>query len=127
MAKIVVMFKGKPIREVAVGKDGIKVGRDADNEIQIDNPAVSRHHAEIYRQDYAFYIEDMKSTNGTLLNGAHLNWKRALKHNDKINIGKHTLVFVEEAKDFPEKQPQRLGSETLCLTPEDLERMRRNS
>jgi len=127
MAKIVVMFKGQVVKEVAIGSEGIRIGRDADNDIQIDNLAVSRRHAEIYRQGIPFYLEDLKSTNGTFLNGALLNWKRGLNHQDKITIGKHTLVFMEEAKDQPGKSRPSAANETLCLTPEDLERMRRNS
>ncbi|MCK4502974.1 MAG: FHA domain-containing protein, partial [Desulfuromonadales bacterium] len=83
-----------------------------------------RFHAEIYRQNYPFYIEDKKSTNGVCLNGAVINFKRALSHNDKIMIGKHTLVFVEEPKDgFGGKQQPDIN-ETLCLSPDDLARLR---
>lgn len=124
MAKVVVLFKNKVVKEVAIGAQGIKIGRDADNDIQIDNVAVSRHHAEIYRQDVPFYIEDLKSTNGTYVNGRFLSWKKGLNHNDKINIGKYTLIFMEEAKDGIGKNPQRDSTETLCLDPEDLARMR---
>jgi len=127
MAKIVVLFKNKRLKEVAIGPQGIKIGRGEENDIQIDNAAVSRCHAEIYRQGYPFYIEDMKSTNGTYVNGSFVNWKGALKHNDKITIGKHTLVFVEEPKDALDKKPKRDADETLCLTPEDLARLRENS
>lgn len=124
MAKLVVMLKNKVLREVAIGAQGVKVGREADNDIQLENPAVSRCHAEIYRQGYPFYIEDKKSTNGTYLNGAFVNWKAALTHNDKITIGKHTLVFVEEEKDNLDKPKKANVNETLYLSPEDLERLR---
>ncbi len=127
MAKIVVLLKNRVIKEVSIGPQGIKIGRDPDNDIQLDNVAVSRYHAEIYRQGYPFYVEDMKSTNGTFLNGSFMNWKGALNHNDKITIGKHTLVFIEEAKDSLDKKPQRDPGATLCLTPEDLARLRENS
>ena len=126
MAKIVLMFRNQVVKEVAIGPQGIKVGRESDNDIQIDNVAVSRYHAEIYRQGYPFYLEDMKSTNGTILNGAVLSWKAALNSNDKITIGKHTLVFVEEAKDSLDKKPQQDAGATLCLSPADLARLREN-
>jgi len=123
MAKLIVMLKDKVLKEVQVGPQGVKVGREPDNEIQLENPAVSRCHAEIYRQGYPFYIEDKKSTNGTYLNGAFVTWKAALSHNDKITIGKHTLVFIEEAKDNPDKKKVN-ANETLYLSPEDLARLR---
>ncbi|NIQ98380.1 MAG: FHA domain-containing protein [Desulfuromonadales bacterium] len=124
MAKIVVIFKNKVLKEVAIGPNGIKIGREPDNDIQIDNIAVSRCHAEIYRQGYPYFIEDLKSTNGTYLNGRFLNWKSGLNDKDKITIGKHTLLFIEEAKDGSGKKPRRDATETLCLTPEDLARLR---
>jgi len=127
MAKVVVLFKNKVIKEVAIGPQGLKIGRDPDNDIQIDNIAVSRHHAEIYRQGYPYYVEDMKSTNGITLNGSVLSWKSGLNNNDKVTIGKHTLVFVEEEKDNLDKKPQLDVNETLCLSPEDLARLREKS
>ena len=126
MAKVVLMFRNQIVKEVAIGPQGIKIGRESDNDIQIDNVAVSRYHAEIYRQGYPFYLEDMKSTNGTILNGAVLSWKAALSNNDKITIGKHSLVFVEEAKDNLDKKAKQDADATLCLTPADLARLREN-
>lgn len=113
------MFKEKVIRELQLGAQPLRIGRDPDNEIQLENPAVSRHHAEIYRQGYPYYIEDKKSTNGTFLNGNFLNWKSALNNNDRIQVGKHTLVFVEESKDTGRhKISSHEASETICITPE---------
>jgi len=127
MAKVVVKFRDQAVKEVAIGAKGIKIGRNPDNDIQIDNLAVSRQHAEIYKQGYCYYIEDLKSTNGVFLNGKFLNWKSSLNHNDKITIGKHTLVFVEEAKDAAGRKPPSKADETLCLSPEDLARLREKS
>lgn len=126
MARVVVMFRNQKIKEVAIGPQGVKIGREMDNDIQIDSVAVSRYHAEIYRQGFPFYLEDKGSTNGTLLNGSDVSWKVALSHNDKITIGKHTLVFVAEPKDTAGKKSLRNADETLCLSPEDLARLRNN-
>jgi pSer/pThr/pTyr-binding forkhead associated (FHA) protein len=126
MAKLLVQFKNQVDKEVAIGPKGIKIGRNPDNDIQIDNIAVSRQHAEIYRQGHAYYVEDLKSTNGVVLNGRQLNWKSSLNHQDKITIGKHTLVFVQEPKDGAGKKRVE-ADETLCLRPADLARLRENS
>ncbi len=126
MAKVIVKFASRTLQEVAIGPQGIKIGREVDNDIQIDNVAVSRYHAEIYRQGFPYYIEDKNSTNGTSLNGNRISWKAALSHNDKIMIGKHTLVFVEEPKDRANKKTLRNADETLCLSAEDLASLRRN-
>lgn len=124
MAKIVVMFGGRTLQEVAIGPQGVKVGREEDNDIQIDNVAVSRYHAQIYRQGFPYYVEDKNSTNGTNLNGSVISWKAPLKNNDKIVIGKHTLVFMEEPKDTPGKKSPRSSDDTLCLSKEDLAKLR---
>jgi len=127
MAKVVVKFRDQVVKEVAIGPKGIRIGRNPDNDIQIDNIAVSRQHAEIYKQDYAYYVEDLKSTNGVFLNGKFLNWKCSLNHHDKITIGKHTLVFVEEPKDSLGKKPPAGADETMCLSAADLARLREKS
>ena len=124
MAKLVLMLGGRTLQEVAIGPQGVKIGREADNDIQIDNPAVSRHHAEIYRQGFPFYLEDKNSTNGTQLNGSVISWKSPLSDNDRITIGKHTLVFVEEPKDRDGRKSPRNADETMALSPEDLARLR---
>ncbi len=124
MAKIIVKFGSRTLQEVAVGPQGVKIGREEDNDIQIDNVAVSRHHAEIYRQGYPYYIEDKNSTNGTQLNGNVISWKAPLNNNDRITIGKHTLVFVEEAKDRDGRKSPRSSDQTLCLSKADLEKLR---
>lgn len=124
MAKLVVMFGGRTLQEVAIGPQGVKIGRERDNDIQLDNVAVSRYHAEVYRQGYPFYIEDKDSTNGTNLNGSLVSWKAALNDKDKITIGKHSLIFVEEEKDRASKKSLRSSDETLCLSPADLAKLR---
>ena len=120
MARLVLMFKNRVIRELQLTERTLRIGRDPDNDVQLDNAAVSRNHAEIYRQGYPYYIEDKDSTNGTFVNGRFLNWKIALNNNDRIQIGKNTLVFVEEARDTGrQKVTSYEASETISITPED--------
>ena len=103
MAKLIVMFKDQTLREVHVGNETIKVGRDSSNHIHLENPAVSRFHAEIYRQGFPFFVEDKNSTNGVHVNDVLINWKSGIKDGDRVTIGKHTLVFREESADHPDK------------------------
>lgn len=119
MAKLIVVFKNKIMQEVKLAKETVRIGRDFDNEIQIDNPGVSRFHAEIYRQGYPFYLEDMKSTNGTYINGSFVSWKVALSDGDRITIGKHDLVFQLEASDYREGKKKIDFGETVCIRPEN--------
>jgi pSer/pThr/pTyr-binding forkhead associated (FHA) protein len=103
MAKLIVMFKDQTLREVHVGNETIKVGRDSSNHIHLENPAVSRFHAEVYRQGFPFFVEDKNSTNGVYVNDVRINWKSGIKDGDKVTVGKHTLVFKEESTDHPDK------------------------
>ena len=104
MAKLIVMFKDQIQREVQVGKEPLKIGRDRSNHIHLDNPAVSRFHAEVYRQGHPFFVEDKNSTNGVHVNDVLITWKIGIKDWDRITIGKHTLVFREDQTDYPEKR-----------------------
>ena len=100
MARVIVMIQNRTLREVHVGKEPLRIGRDPSNEIHLENPAVSRFHAEIYRQGHPYFVEDKKSTNGVQVNGTAVNWKCGLKEGDHITIGKHTLIFREDPTDF---------------------------
>jgi len=109
MAKLIVMFKEQTIREVHLGNETLKIGRDSSNHIHLENPAVSRFHAEVYRQGYPFFVEDKGSTNGVYVNDMLINWKVGIKDGDRITIGKHTLVFKAESTDHPDKHQVSLA------------------
>lgn len=68
------------------------IGRLAGNTIVIDNPAVSGHHASVFRDGDHFVIEDLASTNGTFVNGKHVS-RHTLQSGDAVRVGKHTILF----------------------------------
>jgi pSer/pThr/pTyr-binding forkhead associated (FHA) protein len=109
MARLIVMLKDRVLKEVHIGKEPLKIGRDSSNQIQLENPAVSRFHAEVYRQGYQFFVEDKNSTNGVSVNGFLINWKSGIKDGDRITIGKHTLVFKEDPNDDPDRKKIELA------------------
>ncbi len=115
MPKIVVTLKDQVLQEVVLTSEKITIGREAGNHIRLENPAVSRFHAEIYKQGWPYFIEDLKSTNGTQLNGRGLSWKSALNHNDRITIGKHVLVYVELPGEFQDRPKSAPGAESTIL------------
>lgn len=120
MPKIVVTLKDKILREVVLAKEETTIGRDPGNDIQIDNPAVSRFHAKIYRQGWPFFVEDLKSTNGILVNGLGVSWKAGLKNNDRITVGKHILIFLADKKDYDETGQRPKGIDvnaTIVVNP----------
>src|SRR5438552_18180882 len=77
--------------------DGEKfvLGRNADCQVVLNVPAVSREHAVIRRIQGKFFIEDLKSRNGTFVNNQEVTARTALKDNDRIKICDSLLAFVE--------------------------------
>ncbi len=94
------------------------IGRDPDSQLCIDDRSVSRQHALIARKDDRFEINDLKSANGTMVNGVPVKQRR-LAHCDKIAIGNTLLLFLlEEDEAAPHVGPVRLddGETTTGIT-----------
>lgn len=100
MVKLLLKFQAAVIKEIPIDKTPLTIGRKMDNDIIIDNLAVSGHHARLTQQGTAYMIEDLQSTNGTLINSKRIV-SAALKHGDQIVIGQHTLVFVQPEAEAP--------------------------
>lgn len=96
MAKLVLSFSGATVQEYELDKETITIGRKPDNDIHIDNLAVSGHHAKILTILNDSFIEDLGSTNGTLINGNKIT-KHALQPGEVVTLGKHELKYVNEA------------------------------
>ena len=102
MAKLTVTFNDQVVAEHELNKEEMSIGRKPDNDIQIDNLAVSGHHCRILTILNDSFLEDRNSTNGTYVNGAIVK-KHALQNGDVITIGKHRLTYSNEqasADDF---------------------------
>ncbi|MBN1621483.1 MAG: FHA domain-containing protein [Endomicrobiales bacterium] len=117
MPKFLLKFHAAVIKEIPVEKTPMLIGRKPENDIVIDNMAVSGQHARITMQGNNYVVEDLQSTNGTFVNEKKII-NAALKHNDQVLIGQHTLVFIN-----PEQQTQQaakpMDSEaTIVMTPQ---------
>src|SRR5579862_1779523 len=86
---------GQILAEYNMNKERYTIGRLPDNDIRIDNPAVSGHHSLIINILNDSFLEDLNSTNGTYVNGKLIK-KHALQHGDVVTAGHHQLRFVEE-------------------------------
>ena len=104
MAKIFLKFNEQVLKEIPLEGPQLTIGRKPDNDLVIDNPAVSGHHARLVKEEGGFFIEDLNSTNGTFLNDAKVQ-KQKLKNTDRINVGKHTLLFQDEVAPPPPPPP----------------------
>jgi predicted component of type VI protein secretion system len=111
-------FGDKVLRDLPIFEAVVTIGRSPQGDIFIDNPAVSFHHARIYSQAGVYYLEDLKSTNGTFLNRIRIT-QAPLTYGDVITVGKHTVRFSREnpAVQAPAPAPQpAAGDEALKLT-----------
>jgi pSer/pThr/pTyr-binding forkhead associated (FHA) protein len=95
MARLILSLDGQVLAEYNMNKERYTVGRLPDNDIRIDNPAVSGHHSLIINILNDSFLEDLNSTNGTYVNGKLIK-KHALQHGDVITAGHHQLRFVED-------------------------------
>lgn len=94
MAKLIVTLDGQVINEFEINKERVTIGRKPSNDIPIDNLAVSGEHAAITTILDDTFLEDLGSTNGTLVNNIPTQ-KHLLRHGDEIEIGKYRLKFVD--------------------------------
>lgn len=95
MPKLVLSMDGLVLKEMALVKERTTIGRKPDNDIQIDNLAISGHHAVITCITNDAFLEDQNSTNGTYLNGQPVK-KNVLRNNDVIELGKYKIKFLAD-------------------------------
>jgi hypothetical protein len=101
------------LAEYNMTKERYTVGRLPDNDVRIDNAAVSGHHGLIINILNDSFLEDLNSTNGTYVNGKLIK-KHALTHGDVITIGHHHLRFVDSQVESSEQDE---FERTLVIQP----------
>lgn len=116
MAKLILSMDGLVLKEIPLSKERTTIGRKPHNDIQIDNLAVSGEHAVIVTILNDCFLEDLGSTNGTLVNGNPVK-KHFLQNNDVVELGKYRLKFVGEAP-VPAATAEKADFEkTMVLRP----------
>jgi pSer/pThr/pTyr-binding forkhead associated (FHA) protein len=116
MAKLILSMDGLVLKEIPLSKERTTIGRKPHNDIQIDNLAVSGEHAVIVTILNDCFLEDLGSTNGTLVNGNPVK-KHFLQNNDVVELGKYRLKFVGEAP-MPAAAAEKADFEkTMVLRP----------
>jgi predicted component of type VI protein secretion system len=123
MARLMLSLDGSILAEYNMNKERYTIGRLPDNDIRIDNPAVSGHHSLIINILNDSFLEDLNSTNGTYVNGKLIK-KHAMQHGDVITVGHHQLRFVD-SQDGEAEQDE--FEKTMVITPSSQgeERIRR--
>ena len=98
MFELNVFLRDKLVGRSVFQNEEVRIGRAADNEVQIDNLALSRYHASIENLGGAYVLKDFGSQNGTFVNGQRVEGRYGLNDGDRVSVGKFTLVFRCEKK-----------------------------
>jgi hypothetical protein len=113
MARLILSLDGQTLAEYNMTKERYTVGRLPDNDIRIDNAAVSGHHSLIINILNDSFLEDLNSTNGTYVNGKLIK-KHALQQGDVVTVGHHQLRYVDDqAQDETEDEFEK----TMVIEP----------
>ena len=100
MPKLILTLDGAVIREYSIDKDSISIGRKHGNDIQLNDLTISGRHSLITTVGENVFIDDLGSTNGSLLNGARVA-KSKLQHSDVIQVGNYQFTFFSnEEEDY---------------------------
>ena len=105
MARLILSLGGQVMAEFNMTKERYTIGRLPDNDVRIDNPAVSGHHSLIINILNDSVLEDLSSTNGTYVNGKLIK-KHALQHGDVVTVGHHQLRYVETVAEEEEQDDE---------------------
>jgi hypothetical protein len=95
VGKLVLLLSDGTTRDIPLGKERLVIGRRADNDVCLPYPAVSGEHASVVTILADSFLEDLGSTNGTLVNGKPIV-KHFLRDHDQIDIGRQRLVYVSD-------------------------------
>jgi len=96
MAKMILSVEGVTVKEIPLARERTTIGRKPNNDIRIDNLAISGEHAAIITMLNDSFLEDLDSTNGTYVNGRPVK-KHFLQDGDVIELAKYRLKYVKEA------------------------------
>ena len=95
--KLIIKLHGAEAKEMELTQPEITIGRHHRNDLVVEDPAVSGHHARLVKIHAVYFLEDLGSTNGTFVNGVKVERKQ-LKDADLVTFGKHHLIFRDESE-----------------------------
>ncbi len=126
MAKLILSLDNAFLNEYPLDKTRVTIGRRPTNDIHIDNLAVSGEHAAISKVDNDYYVEDLASTNGTLVND-QLVKKHFLQHGDIVEFGKYQLKYINEVATVNSGVVSRGADfeKTMMIRPSEMKVMER--
>ena len=135
MPKLTLLLGRRTLQAYDFKQPSIIIGRDSDADVLIDNPSVSRRHAEIRLGDGGWVVEDLGSSNGTFIGGTKIQGPHSLGLGDEIGFGKFSIVFGKvlgegehPAGAAPAKQPMMSGGQgTMHIDPHEVRELLKDS
>ena len=128
MFELSIFLRDRLIGRSTFSLEEVRIGRSADNEVRIDNPALSRYHASIEAVAGIHLLKDFGSQNGTLVNGEKVSGRRGLNDGDRIQVGKFTLVFRTDKRaavahaEVRDHASYAVAGETMIVRHQPVER-----
>ncbi|MBO5437460.1 MAG: FHA domain-containing protein, partial [Thermoguttaceae bacterium] len=114
------LIKGfAPGKTFPLNESSYTLGRAHDCEIQLDAASVSRRHVRIFRRGGDWYIEDLKSRNGTLLNNRPVLEPTRLNHRDRIQVCSIVLYFYADGREHETGGIEEFQAKIADMGPED--------
>jgi hypothetical protein len=115
MPNLLLQLKNKILAEYPLKAGAsLTIGRRDTNDVVIEDPAVSGHHAKIDCLEDRFVLIDLQSKNGSFVNEQLVN-SHWLKHEDVITIGEHSLIFNYQEKEQASEDNSDDFDETLAM------------
>jgi hypothetical protein len=93
MPKLTLLLGRRTMQVYDFKQESIIIGREEGVDVLIDNPSISRRHAEIRLEEQGWVVEDLGSSNGTFIRGARITGPHPIGLGDEIGFGKFTIVF----------------------------------
>jgi FHA domain len=115
MAKLQFSLDGNSLGQFELDKERMTIGRRPTNDIHIDNLAVSGDHAAIVTIGENSFLEDLNSTNGTMVNGKPVK-KHVLLHRDQIEFGKYQLTYLNDTQMGASAAPAAVAADDASKT-----------
>lgn len=119
VGRLLLAYHGQAQSQHELGVGRLIIGRTADNDLQIDNKYVSRHHAQIVSDENTSVLEDLKSTNGVYVRSKRVR-RRTLNDGDVIQLGQYELIYIDERRAADDDLAAQQDLATVTTTQEDV-------
>jgi sigma-B regulation protein RsbU (phosphoserine phosphatase) len=115
MAEIAIQTAGGTRERYPLARTRVTIGRSRESDIFLPDQWLSRHHAAIEERSDGYWVSDLKSKNGTLLNGEPVRESKRLRPGDVITLGEHTLTFCAEGDADEEEEREPEGTRVFSI------------